>query len=135
MKLWRVANDDYVDTGYSFAETRAIAEAYLDNPGFGGANIYRAAVEVDDDQVLDLTGKSMSEVADELGEPDPGAIGVDEWIPRSPKVMDALREAGALWVKVDESFPEETVTWIWIGTGADDEPELELVAQKGSSRS
>lgn len=135
MKLWRAANDDYVDTGYSFAEKRSTAEAYLDNPGFGGANIYRADVEIDDDQVLDFTGKSMDEVAEELGVQHPGAIGVDEWIPRSPKIMDALREAGALWVKVDESFPPDTVTWIWVGTGLDDEPELELAAQKGSSRS
>jgi len=56
--LWRAANDDYVDTGYSFAEKRSIAEAYLDNPGFGGANIYRTKIEVDDDVVLDLTEKS-----------------------------------------------------------------------------
>jgi hypothetical protein len=124
--LWRAANDDYVDTGYSFAEKRSIAEAYLDNPGFGGANIYRAKIEVDDELVLDLTEKSVGQVAKMLGVQHPGAIGLDEWLPRSPRVLDALREAGSLWVLVAESFPIETTTWIWIGTGADDEPELEL---------
>ena len=124
--LWRAANDDYVDTGYSFAEKRSIAEAYLNNPGFGGDSIYRAKVEFDDGQVLDLTEKSVGQVAKMLGVQHPGAIGLDEWLPRSPQLLERLRDAGSLWVLVKESFPSNTTTWIWIGTGADDEPELEL---------
>lgn len=125
--LWRAANDDYVNTGYSFAESRWISELYMDIPGFGGSHLYRCKVTVDPETVLDLTKSSASEVAESLGTYDPGAIGLEEWIPRSPAVMDALREQGYLWALVLESYPENTTTWIWIGTFDDDEPELELV--------
>lgn len=127
--LWRAANDDYVDTGYSFAERRSIAEAYLDNPGFGGANIYRARCEIIEDQVLDLTDSSVDDVVRLFDIQHPGAIGLDEWLPRTPRVLDGLREKGNLWVIVAESFPPNTTTWIWVGTGADDEPVLELWEQ------
>jgi hypothetical protein len=123
--LFRAAKDDYVDTGYSFATSRATAESYLDNPGFGGAKLYRTRITYGESEFIDLTGVSVSELAKELGMGHPGAIGVDEWIPRTPKVLDALRDMGFLWALVLESFPEETTTWIWCGTGADNEPELE----------
>ena len=123
--LFRAAKDDYVDQGYSFATSRAIAEAYLDNPGFGGTKIFRARVVYEADQLIDLTGVSVGKLAKELGLGHPGAIGVDEWIPRTPKALDALRDMGFLWALVLESFPEETTTWIWCGTGADEEPSLE----------
>ena len=55
---------------------------------------------------------------------DPGAIGLDEWLPRTPDAIDALRAAGHLWAIVAESYPRGTRTWIWLGTGTDDEPEL-----------
>jgi hypothetical protein len=123
--LFRAAKDDYVDTGYSFATSRAVAEAYLDNPGFGGDKIYRARVTYNESDVIDLTNASVGALAKELGMGHPGAIGVDEWIPRTPQALDALRGMGFLWALVAESFPEETTTWIWCGTGADDEPEME----------
>lgn len=127
--LWRAAQDDYVDTGYSFAESRQTAEAYLDNPGFGGARIYIATIETEDDQVIDLTDKDTGDVADMLDVQHPGAIGLDEWLPRSPRVLDSLRERGYLWARVAESYPAESTTWIWLGTGADDEPELAEVSE------
>lgn len=123
--LFRAAKDDYVDTGYSFATSRETAEAYLDNPGFGGDTVYRARITYEESELVDLTGVSVGELAQALGMGHPGAIGVDEWIPRTPKVLDALRDMGFLWALVLESFPEETTTWIWCGTGADDEPELD----------
>lgn len=125
-KLYRAAQDDYIAQGYSFAETRGAAKAYLDNPGFGGAHLYQAEVELEDGDVYDATELSTSELAEALGVTDPGAIGVDEWIPRSPKVMDLLAESGAKWVRVRESYPADTVTWIWIGDSSD-EPELEAL--------
>lgn len=121
MTLYRAATDDYLDIGYSFAETRETAESYLDNPGFGGGSIY--SIEIDDDP-LDLTGMTAADVADLLGMTDPGAIGLDEWLPRTSDALDAIRELGHLWAIVDESYPAGTRTWIWCGTGLDDEPEL-----------
>ncbi len=127
-RLWRAAQDDYVDTGYSFAESKTIAREYLDNPGFGGATIFRAVVEFDEEQVLDLRGVSLTKARRMVDVPSAsGAIGVDEWLPRESRVQEAFRDQGFLWALVDESFPEGTTTWIWLGTSSDDEPELEAV--------
>ena len=128
MDLYRAAKDDYVDTGYSFAESIEAARAYLDNPGFGGASLYTAVIDPRPEQVIDLTDVSTSELADMLGLSDPGAIGVDEWIPRDPGVTDGLRELGYLWAVVRESYPANTRTWIWCGVFADGEPELTELA-------
>jgi hypothetical protein len=77
-----VADDDYVDTGYSFAEKRSVAETYLDNPGFGGRNLYRAVIEYDEEKVLDWTDTTVGQAARFVGMSHPGAIGLDEWLPR-----------------------------------------------------
>ncbi len=127
-KLWRAAKDDYVDTGYSFAEDEETACAYLDNPGFGGAAIWKTRVKYAEDQVLDLTECTLEQARRKADVPSSrGAIGIDEWLPREPGVQQAFREQGYLWALVAESFPEDTTTWIWLGTFDDDEPELEEV--------
>lgn len=122
--LYRAANDDYVDSGYAFAEEIETARMYLDNPGFGGANIYRCKAR---GKVLDLTGMTMAEAAAELDMEDPGAIGVDEWIPRTVDALETAQARGYSWIKVDESYPRGTTTWIWCGD-VDSEPELTEVA-------
>jgi len=129
MRLYRAAKDDYVYTGYSFATEREVAEAYLDNPGFGGPTLFRADVHPSDGQLLDLTDPDLTvrRVARFLGFEDPGAIGIDEWIPRDPDVLDAIRAKGYLWAIVAESFPSDTTTWIWCGTSDDDEPVLRKI--------
>ena len=121
MILWRAANDDHISDSASFAETRETAEAYLDNPGFGGDTLYYTEVEIDD--YLDLTGDDAMERLLEALDSDSsyGAIGVDELVPR---VAGKLCEAGVQWVKVNESFPSETTTWIYVGGVLGDEPEL-----------
>lgn len=121
--LYRAAEDDYIDTGYSFAETEETARLYLDNPGFGGRNIYSCKAT---GKRLDLTGMSVAEAAAELDMDDPGAIGVDEWIPRTVTALETAQERGYSWILVDESYPRGTVTWIWCGS-VDDEPELAYV--------
>lgn len=119
--LYRAANDDSIEQGISFAESRETAEQYLDNPGFGGAVIYSAET---DEEALDLCGLTVAESADLLGCSDPGSIGVDEWLPRTVAALDAVREQGYCWALVSESYPAGTTTWIWCGTALDDEPEL-----------
>ena len=121
--LYRAANDDYISQGFSFATSRATAQAYLDNPGFGGATIFRTRIYVTE-EVIDLTSWSVRKLAHHLGFSDPGAIGIDEWLPRTPDALQALREEGFLWALVSESFPRDTITWIWLGTSEDEEPEL-----------
>lgn len=121
MILWRAASDDHISDSASFAETREAAEHYLNNPGFGGDTLYTA--DVDPCDVLDLTGDDA--MADLLAaidsDHDYGAIGVDELVPR---IADKLCDAGIQWCKVRESYPEDTITWIYVGGACGDEPEL-----------
>lgn len=129
--LWRAADDDYVSQGYSFAESRDIAELYLDNPGFGGDKLWKSVVQFRRSQAIDLTDASVSEVAARLDENDPGAIGLEEWLPMFPDVLQKLREEGFLWALVAESYPEASTTWLWLGTSDDAEPELRPVELEG----
>lgn len=126
MKLYRAANDDYVSAdSCSFAETREVAEAYLNNPGFGGSRLWVAEVEIDEDDLLDLTDDSLERLQDAIGSDAwDGALGIDEIVPR---VAGRLCEAGYQWVRVSESFPCDTITWIYVGGVMGDEPELEEV--------
>ena len=121
MILWRAANDDYISDSASFAECRESAEAYLNNPGFGGSTLYFAEVEISD--YLDLTGSDAMDILQAtLGsDHDFGAIGIDELVPR---IASRLCDAGVQWVKVCESYPEDSTTWIYVGGGLGDEPTL-----------
>lgn len=118
--LYRAADDDLVIDAASFAETREVAEAYLANPGFGGGRLWVAEVEIDMDRVLDLTDcdDAVAVLADAVDLPNPGAIGADEWAPR---IADRIAAAGYDWLRVRESYPEDSITWIWVGG---DEPEM-----------
>src|SRR5512133_2988974 len=127
--LYRAADDEDISTGTSFAECEDTAREYLDNPGFGGRSIYSTEITVSDDQIVDLTGESVADVAGRCGMSDPGAIGVDEWLPRTGAAMESLRAAGYLWALVAESFPRGTTTWIWLGGVEDSEPELAEVEE------
>ena len=119
--LYRAANDDYISDSASFAEDRETAEAYRNNGGFGGQTIFRAEVDIDPATVLELVDADdpMAALLAAIdSDHDYGAIGVDELAPR---LADRLAEAGYEWVRVAESFPVDTITWIWVGG---DEPEL-----------
>jgi len=122
--LWRAAKDDFVTSGISFSESKAAARMYHNNPGYGGKHLFKIVVEVREDEVLDLTGMSEREALNALckvsGLRYPGAIGPDEWVPRIAKY---LADNGIAWVRVDESFPQNTITWIW--TGVDGRSEVD----------
>jgi hypothetical protein len=134
LTLWRAAADDYVPDAASFARNRADAEAYLDNPSFGGGVLFRTRVETDVGRVLNLYDERLPAafLAAQFGLRHPGALGVEEWIPMDPAVQEALAAAGYDWVIVRDSFPPEAETWLWIGP-FDREPELTSVAV-GASR-
>lgn len=121
--LYRAADDDILTDCGSFAETLDAARRYLDNPGFGGARLWMTEIHADESAILDLTDESdpVGVIAERIGKAHPGAIGADEYVPR---VSYELREAGIEWVRVRESYPADTITWIWVG-GAD--PEMEIV--------
>lgn len=128
MRLYRAAADDYISDSACFAEARETAELYLDNPGFGGDRLWYADVEIDD--YLDLTGDDAADVLRDAldSDHDYGAIEMDDLVPR---IAGKLCDAGIQWVRVRESYPQETITWIYVGGVLGDEPELveiELVA-------
>jgi hypothetical protein len=125
VRLYRAAGDDYVSQGFSFAECAKAAEAYLDNPGFGGRGLYTCEIDVSPESVFDATGMDVGELAAELGLGHPGAIGVDEWVPRTQRALDALEARGVRWVVVTESYPVGTRTWIYV---SGDEPVLEAAS-------
>lgn len=118
MKLYRAADDDIITDTASFAETLETARAYLSNPGFGGRSLWVA--EVDPQNVLDLTTEDdpVQALADAIDARHPGAIGADEWVHH---VAGEIAAAGYEWVRVCESYPADTITWIWVGG---DEPEM-----------
>lgn len=122
--LYRAADDDMIVGTASFAETLETAREYLDNPGFGGDRLWTTTVEIDDSTLLDLSGdnNAIGTVCALLGCEHPGAIGIDEWVPMI--VSSDLAALGYEWVRVRESFPADTVTWIFIGS---DDPELEEI--------
>lgn len=121
--LWRTADDDLVVGSASFSTSKAAAKKYLDNPGFGGRNLYRAKVEINRDELLDLYDEDHEEavrkITDLIGGDDPGAIGIDEWVPR---VADKLQDAGIEWVRVRESYPSDSETYIFVGSN---DPEMD----------
>ncbi len=123
--LWRVSDDDYLPDAASFASDREDAEAYLDNPGYGGRKLFRARVEVDRERVLSLFYEDdpIRILSKRFHQPHPGAIGPEEWIPMRPDLQAAIHDAGFDWVIVKDSFPEGAETWIWLGE-FNDEPEL-----------
>jgi hypothetical protein len=123
--LWRAANDDYVDQGTSFAPKKSTASVYLDNPGYGGAHLFKTRVDIAKQPVLDMTGWTWRDVRTKLDVKTPSGVEIDEWLPRDPRMLDRIRTLGYLWAKVDESYPQGEVTWIWCGHFEDGEPELE----------
>ena len=80
-------------------------------------------MEIDPGTLLDLVAAEdpIQAIMDQTGLSHPGAIGADEWVPR---ISYDLREAGIEWVRVRESYPAETVTWIFVGS---DDPDMERI--------
>lgn len=102
------------------------AESYFDNPGFGGAVLWRARVNVSENKILNLYEERdpVGLLSDDYDIQNPGAINIEEWIPRDPELQELLRNDGYDWVIVRDSFPEGAETWLWIGP-FEREPELE----------
>lgn len=120
--LYRAADTDTIVGSASFAADIESARAYLDNPGFGGRTLYVAEVDMDDAQVLDLydlgNEEAIAALMERTGLSHPGAIGVDEWVPR---ICYDLRDAGIEWVRVRESYPMDSETWVFVGH---DDPDM-----------
>ena len=124
VELWRAAADDLIVGSASFARRREHAECYLDNPGFGGPNLYRCEVEIDEARVLDLldADDALEELCRVAGTSHPGSTTADQ---HAPRIADELQAAGVSWVRVLDTFPEGCETWIFVGP-SDEDPEMQL---------
>lgn len=122
VKLYRAAEDDIVTDSASFSEDVEAAKAYLDREGSSGGKrkLWTTTIDPHAVRVLDVVEEDdpTEVIADFLGKAHPGSIGADEYVPR---VSYELRDLGIEWVRVLESYPEESITWIWVGG---DDPEM-----------
>lgn len=111
--------------------------SYTDNPGFGGPTIFRYTVTPR--AVLDVSDaeRPFREVADALGW---SSETVEEWhgaglseihqlLTWRPLVGEALAEAGYDWIAFRDDFPENAITWWYLGEDdlEPDDPEGETV--------
>ena len=136
--LWRAASTKETGRGACFAALRQDAEAYLDNPGFGGENLY--SVDVNPEYVLYLddirdigeylfTEEEILDQACELGL-DHGEelsdffkrISINQLIEDSgkcyihdymddPEIRNRLAE-DYNWVVYEDSYPAQCETWM-----------------------
>jgi hypothetical protein len=131
--LYRAAGaPPYTGKRSSWTPSRACAEAYLDNPGFGGHFLYRT--ETDASHVLDLRGqkawrrlaeellddeeyveKSQHSSAHELSSDLRGgyAYVYQTWETESA-IWDALAR-GYDWIVYDDDYPAGCETWCYLG--------------------
>lgn len=142
--LWRATDrvDSYA-SGSAFAADEEDAEAYLDNPGFGGATLLAVEVEFDPSRVLTLVGGSRDGIpygqearnawrtlAEALGRANKNdeyenkeavrtliehAEGYIHHVIDSRKNRDALNKNGYDWIVYQDSYPDGAVTWVYLG--------------------
>lgn len=131
IRLYRAAGRNTVSSGCCLAADESDASAYLDNPGYGGATLYTLTAEVDTDAVLSLVdgrragvphGRKASDawhtLADALGV-EASALRRGERIERiidDPARRAALRAAGYEWVVYEDTYPDQCVTWVYLGS-------------------
>ena len=95
MKLWRAQEnetlEDGIFQGMCFTEKKEDAEAYQDNPGFGGKNLL--SVEIEDSRILNLG--DIEELVDNLNE-----SFIDEFFENNGRVPEYIDE-NWFWENVD----------------------------------
>jgi hypothetical protein len=125
-ELWRATDRDDPVLGQdtAWAEDRGCAEAYLDNPGFGGNSLWQAEVEVDPGSVLDLTDDPWRGLARAVwrdgewrgtrGGRHPGNLRdlADDLGSSYGFVHDAWEYR---WIRFRDDFPRGCITWVWLG--------------------
>lgn len=115
MRLYRAADDADVRPGYSFAARREHAEAYLDNPGFGGRRLWRTSIKPK--RVLDLcvSVDEWHDLSDVLGRdiaPSRYQYHFARVITADAAVIDSLAALGYDWACFRDDYPEGCTTWV-----------------------
>jgi hypothetical protein len=114
--LYRADSEEcHQEEGSCWAESKADAQAYLDNPGFGGNTLHAVEFTVDFDRVLDLTGaaavKQLANVMDR-DQQDLMDLGGQVWHcwENSSRIREWLANRYD-WVKYTDDFPVNCTTW------------------------
>lgn len=119
--LYRATDDDYPTQPTAFAAEIESAREYLDNPGFGGSTLYRTTVEVDADEVLDVRSErddaQLAALVRASGRAHPGAMTADMYA-MQPSTVEGLVAAGYRWVRIIDTYPVGSETWIWLISSA-----------------
>ena len=115
VRLFRAAADDFVRVGTSFAENRSVADAYTNNPGFGGPNVYIGDVVTG--KVLDLTKESdqwagLSKATGEAIDQARSQFHFARALTENDELLTKLAGKGYSWVRFVDDFPEGAVTWV-----------------------
>jgi len=121
--LYRAAKETYMERGTaSFSADRSVAEAYTDNPSFGGSTIY--TVDADLSDMLDLVDGDMPRWLERHVEK-MGAIELAQAITAPwAKTYTMLAERGYRWVRFADDFPEGAVTIARVVLGDDSDDDL-----------
>lgn len=128
MRLWRAMwRDGYTGQWSAWAADRKTAEAYLDNPGYGGDTLYVAEVDVEDARVLDLTGSyEIQRLANALYDDEEERWqALQRWsgqgLSYAYEVWENNTEAAERlaerydWVIYLDDYPSGAITWVYLG--------------------
>lgn len=129
MRLWRAAGS-YCGRWSCWAAARTDAEAYLDNPGYGGGRLWTC--EVEPEYVLDLTGRyppwrvlAAAVMPDD--DEDDRIDASDDWRMTQGSIYGVLENISAVrreveahydWVVYDDDYPDGCQTWVYTGRAA-----------------
>lgn len=129
MRLWRAMDrNGYTGQWSCWSECREDAEAYLDNPGYGGDTLHVAEVDLTDARILDLTeGNEFLRLASALyDDEDERFEAIQRWsgqgLGYAYEVWENNREAARLlaerydWVVYVDDYPDGAITWCYLGT-------------------
>lgn len=121
MKLYRAASagEEGIPPRSCWTPELETAEAYRDNPGFGGG--YLREIESDED-ILDIAAGGLQKLAEVLGYDDPREQAREWWSDNgwrypweeSREVMRRLRESGYVWLRYVDDYPEGAITMMRI---------------------
>jgi len=117
--LYRAANTPAMNLdSTSFARSKECAEAYRDNPPFGGSHLYKVTLDVDDREILDLTYDVPSWLAAHM---DVGAATTDWLITAAAqeRAQQKILARGYRWVKVRDTYPVDCETWVLLTNPSD----------------
>ncbi|MCL5942742.1 MAG: hypothetical protein M1325_04370 [Actinobacteria bacterium] len=140
MRLYRATDADETGLhwGQSWTPEKETAQAYTDNPGFGGPHI--RSLDVDTTNSLDLRsadGVDFKRLAEALGYEDADET-AREWRSsswrypweESATIQRQLRESGYDWIVYLDDYPDGATTYMYIGRAGESKKPAKLTLEE-----